>query len=161
MKKLLAVGIALLPQKAALAGPPFLTDDPETGEYQHYEIDMFAAGGRVRGETSGNAPAAEIDYGALPDVQLQVITSMAYDQTNGNNFHYGYGDTQLSVKYRFIDPGKDDWWPQVAIAPTLLTPTGDAGKGLGNGKAAEFPAPMVAKRFPRRLDKLWRRRLLA
>ena len=40
---------------------------------------------------------------------------MAYDQLSGGPLNYGYGDTELGAKYRFINPGEDDWWPQVAV----------------------------------------------
>src|ERR1700677_5173305 len=102
-------------QQSALAGPPFLTDDPEPVDYQHWEINAFSAGGHVHGETSGDGAAVELNYGLLPNVQVHVTPAIAYDKISGGKVQYGYGDTELGVKYRFIDPGKDDWWPQVAI----------------------------------------------
>jgi len=131
-----------------LAGPPFLTDDPETVDYQHWEINTYAAGGQVRSEASGVAPGADINYGALPNVQVHINISMAYDQLSGGPLNYGYGDTELGVKYRFINPGEDDWWPQVAVYPLLEVPTGDASKGLGaTGKMREFLPVWLQKDF--------------
>ena len=45
------------------------------------------------------------------DVQLHIIMPTAYVQISSGALHYGYGDTELSVKYRFINPEKDDWRP--------------------------------------------------
>jgi hypothetical protein len=124
----------------ALAGPPFLTDDPEPVDYQHWEINNYFAGGHVSGETSGAAPGFDINYGAAPNLQLHINLAMAYDRMNGGALYYGTDDTELGAKYRFLDPGKDDWWPQAAIYPLFEIPTGaDAQKGLGaTGEAREF-----------------------
>ena len=43
-------------------------------------------------------------------------------------------DTELGVKYRFIDPGEDDWYPQLGVFPLVELPTGNAARGLGAGK---------------------------
>ena len=43
----------------------------------------------------------------------------------------GYGDTEVGIKYRFIDETADH--PQVAIYPTTEIPTGDSARGLGAG----------------------------
>ena len=91
----------------------------------------FVAGGQTHDENSGAAPGLEVNYGVLPDVQLHIIMPMAYGQISGEALYYGYGDTELGVKHRFINPGKDDWWPQVGVFPLLEVPTGDASKGLG------------------------------
>ena len=132
----------------ALAGPPFITDDPEPVDYQHWEITTFAAGGHIRGETSGTAPGLEVNYGALPDLHVHIITPLAYDKVSGDKVHYGYGDTELGVKYRFIDSEKDDWWPQVTIFPALEIPTGDTRQGLGTtGEIRAFLPLWIGKDF--------------
>jgi hypothetical protein len=132
----------------AWAGPPFITDDPEPVDYQHWEINVFSAGARAGNETSGTAPGLEVNYGALPDVQLHIIMPVAYDHVSGGALHYGYSDTELGVKYRFINPGDDDWWPQVGVFPLLEVPTGDASKGLGTtGQSREFLPIWLQKDF--------------
>ena len=54
----------------ALAGPPFQTDDPEPIDYGHYEFYTCgtADGTHVEPDTAG--PAAEFNWGALPNVHL-------------------------------------------------------------------------------------------
>ena len=39
----------------ASAGPPFVTDDPEPVDYQHYEMYFFSLGTHTAGEISGVA----------------------------------------------------------------------------------------------------------
>jgi hypothetical protein len=134
--------------RTLIAGPPFLTDDPEPVDYTHWEINTAFAGGHVHGETSGVAPGVDINYGASPNVQLHMNVQLAYDEQSGSPFHYGYGDTELGIKYRFIHPGKEDWWPQVAIYPLLEIPTGNAGRGLGTtGEPREFLPVWIQKDF--------------
>ena len=45
----LAVGLNLIPATRAFAGPPFLTDDPEPVDYQHFSL-LFSVGHIVAGD---------------------------------------------------------------------------------------------------------------
>jgi len=46
---------------------------------------------------------------------------------------YGYGDTPISFKYRFIQEDSKGWRPQAAVFPQVNLPTGDEDRGLGVG----------------------------
>jgi hypothetical protein len=50
----------------AIAGPPFVTDDPEPVPYQHFEFYNFSLGTAIRGDTFSEAPAWEYNYGIIP-----------------------------------------------------------------------------------------------
>jgi hypothetical protein len=128
----------LLGGSRAHAGPPFITDDPEPVELHNWEVYGFTAGARQHGNTSGVLPALEVNYGAAPELQLHAIASYAFDDPSGGSLHTGLGDTELGAKYRFIDPGKEDWWPQVGVFPLLELPTGNANRGLGAGQTQVF-----------------------
>lgn len=73
----------------SLAGPPFITDDPEPVDYHHWEIYLFFSGARAGNETSGTGPAHEVNYGALPNVQLAITVPIAYDKGGGRGFQDG------------------------------------------------------------------------
>jgi hypothetical protein len=45
----------------------------------------------------------------------------------------GLGDVEFGVKYRFLH--ETNWWPQIGIFPMVELPTGNADRGLGNGRA--------------------------
>jgi hypothetical protein len=45
----LAVCLNLIPATRAFTGPPFLTDDPESVDYQHFSL-LFSAGHSVAGD---------------------------------------------------------------------------------------------------------------
>jgi hypothetical protein len=115
----------------AQAGPPFITDDPEPVDYQHWEFYVASADAKVAGDWSGTAPHFEVNYGVLPDVQLHVIAPLAYDVPPEGHRQYGLGDTELGVKFRFIQ--ETNGWPQVGIFPLVEAPTGSASENLGTG----------------------------
>lgn len=139
--------IVALGAGAATAGPPFITDDPEPVDLHHWEVYAFSAGAFDSKGATGQGPAVEVNYGAAPNLQLHVIADLAYDDAPGGPHTMGFGDTELGAKYRFITPGKDDWFPQVGVFPLLELPTGDAKRGLGAGYVQAFLPVWVQKDF--------------
>jgi opacity protein-like surface antigen len=136
--------LALSPAKA---GPPFLTDDPEPVDYGHYEFYLFSQGVRAGGETSGGAPACDCNFGVLPNVQFHVQPAMAFRRPGGGDLVWGAGDVELGVKYRFIEQDKEGAAPSAAFYPLIETPTGDAARGLGGGRARIFLPVWLQKDF--------------
>jgi hypothetical protein len=129
----------------ALAGPPFVTDDPEPVNYQHWEfyfasMDIQTADGR-----SGTTPHIELNYGVITNVQLHLIAPLAYNAPNDGSTHFGYGDTELGVKFRFLQ--ESDYLPEAAIFPLLEIPTGNASDGLGSGHVQAFLPLWLQKDF--------------
>ena len=113
-----------------MAGPPFRTDDPEPVDYQHYEFYTFSTGMHVRGNTSGVSPAFEYNYGIVPNAHFHIIVpAVTFDAPAGMKARFGYGDTELGVKYRFIDEDKNGWRPQVGIFPITTLPNGSESRG--------------------------------
>jgi hypothetical protein len=127
------------------AGPPYLTDDPEPVELHHWEAYLFAMGQSSQGVRSGLAPAVEANYGAFPDVHLQVWLPMAYADGGDGPRHQGLGDAQIGVKYRFVHEA--DGVPQVAIYPQVQFPTGNAPEGLGSGHTRVLCPVWLQKSF--------------
>ena len=129
----LVAGLILFAAPRALAGPPFLTDDPEPVEYQHWEAYLFGNGDHAGGSYTINSPAVEVNFGVLPDTQLHLIVPMTTVGGSGVPTVSGLGDTEFGIKYRFLH--ETNGWPQIGIFPMVELPTGDAGRGLGNGRA--------------------------
>ena len=130
--------LCLVPALAgtAFAGPPFVTDDPEPVEYRHWEIYLASQNAKDKGGWSGTAPHFEVNYGALPNLQLHLIAPLAYVKPNDGSSHYGFGDMELGAKYRFIQ--ETDWRPQVGTFTMLEVPTGSSSNGLGSGHVRAF-----------------------
>ncbi len=124
---------------AAWAGPPFQTDDPEPVEYQHWEIFFAASYARTPDDGAGTVPQFDINYGFAPEAHVNLVCPFAFNSPDLGGQSYGYGDTELGVKYRFLKEAKD--FPQAAIYPRVIFPTGDPSKGLGSGQA-QFLLPL-------------------
>jgi hypothetical protein len=130
MWRLLVVLLAFHPP-GALAGPPFVTDDPEPVDNQHWEFYLASEYTETADRWSGTAPQVELNYGMITNVQLHLIVPLAYNAPAQGSAHYGYGDTELGVKYRFLQQTSE--FPEVATFPLLEVPTGNADEGLGSG----------------------------
>ncbi len=155
---LIAVFLALVViSSPAMAGPPFITDDPEPVDYEHGEINFFSQATTTRSGTSGIMPGVDANYGLLPDWQIHMTAQLAYNETDGgrhdlfgehhSNMPFGVGDTELGVKYRFLHEDEDGWLPQIAIYPLVELPTGNAKKNLGAGNTQEFIPLWAEKNF--------------
>lgn len=129
----------------AHAGAPFVTDDPGTTPPGEFEIDVAAIEVRARGEMSGALPSIEIDYGAGARLQLHVVALVAYTRPAGGRTRFGYGDTELGAKLRFLDEDAEGWRPSAAVYPLVEAPTGDDRQGLGTGRTRAFVPLWVGK----------------
>jgi len=127
----------------AFGGPPFVTDDPEPVDYQNWEFYVASMQSKLGGDWSGTAPHFEVNYGAVPDLQLHLIAPLAYDSPPEGAAHYGMGDLELGAKYRFVQ--ETNGWPQVGIFPLLEVPTGSLRDNLGNGHSQAFLPLWVQK----------------
>lgn len=123
-------------ERSALAGPPYTTDDPEPVDYQHWEVYFASQLAHDSGGWSGTAPHVEINYGVVPDVQLHLIAPAAVVGPAHGPTQYGYGDTELGTKVRFVQ--ESTWRPQIGSFPLVEIPTGDHRRGLGSGHVQAF-----------------------
>lgn len=137
----LFVGILSLPA-LALAGPPFQTDDPEPVDLGHYEFYVFSNVDGTPIETDPNGPAFEFNWGALPNTQVHLVAflgailpsnDLRYAPAGTGPSAYGLLDTELGVKYRFVEESK--YVPEIGTFPMIEVPTGSYSRGLGVGKA--------------------------
>jgi len=133
MRKSVALALVFALSAVGLkGGPPFLTDDPEPVELNHWEFYIFGQGDRTSGYDAITGPAIEMNYGILPNTQLHLVAPMANFSSTGTGWASGYGDTEVGIKYRFLD--ETDSLPQIGIFPMAELATGDSNSGLGNGK---------------------------
>jgi hypothetical protein len=127
------------------AGPPFLTDDPEPVDYHHSELYVASAYQLTADGSSATAPQIEGNYGAAPNLQLHLIAPMSLDAPRDGRMEYGYGDTELGFKYRFLQ--ESGHVPMVGIFPLVELPTGSASHGLGNGRVQLYMPVWIQKSF--------------
>jgi hypothetical protein len=106
----------------ALAGPPYLTDDPAPTDQGHWEIYAFAAGDG-RGSTFDADAGADLNYGAAKGVQLTATLPLSFSHDPADGWRTGTGDVELAVKYRFFED--KDAGLSAAIFPRVILPTSD------------------------------------
>jgi hypothetical protein len=137
---------------AALAGPPFQTDDPEPIDFRHYEFYTFASSDGTPVETDTSGPALEFNWGALPNVHLHIIFPLAAVFPSNNpalapagtgSRALGLGDTELGIKYRFVQEGKHR--PMIGTFTMFEMPTGSPRRGLGVGRTW-YKVPLWAQK---------------
>ncbi len=127
------IGVA----KTAMAGPPYLTDDPEPVPLHHWEAYAFMTSDRADGTTAVTGPAIEINNGVAPNTQLHMVVPETFVSRDGVK-QSGFGDMEAGVKYRFLSETKNR--PEAGVFPLAEMATGDSAKGLGNGRTwAKFP----------------------
>jgi hypothetical protein len=127
------------------AGPPFVTDDPEPVDYRHWEVYLASQLNQNADGWTGTAPHIEINYGAIPNLQLHLIMPDAFSAPISGPKEIGYGDTELGAKYRFIEQGK--YTPEVATFPLVELPTGSYSRGLGSGHTQVYLPIWMQKDF--------------
>lgn len=135
---------AVFSATSAFGGPPFLTDDPAPVDFHHWEFYLSSEQEFERAQTNATLPHIEINYGAVPDVQLHIVFPMGYVRTDAGTA-YGFADMELGVKYRFVQ--EQEGVPQIGIFPLLEVPTGNKDRQLGQGNIQAF--------FPLWVQKSW------
>ncbi len=127
---------ALLAAPSLLAGPPYVTDDPQPVDFRHWELYLSLTRDAHPGGGSGDCPHVEANYGAAPELQLHLIVPLSYSRPAGAPLAWGLGDIELGAKYRFVEETESR--PKVGTFPLVELPSGDAGRGLGAGHVREF-----------------------
>jgi hypothetical protein len=112
---ILALGI-----RSAFAGPPYVADDPEPTDYQHFEIYTFNLGTTARGGTNGES-GIDFNYGAAPNLQLTAVVPGGFNQPYGEGLAIGMSNVELAAKYRFLQ--QDSFGLDVSIFPRVFLPT--------------------------------------
>ena len=137
--------LVIIASRVSWAGPPYTTDDPEPVEYQHWEIYLASQAEHDSDGWSGTSPHLEVNYGVFPNIQLHLIAPVAFNAPSHESSHFGHGDTELGVKYRFFQETDD--LPQIGTFPLVELPSGNRQLGLGSGHAQVFLPIWLQKSF--------------
>jgi hypothetical protein len=128
----------------AWAGPPFRTDDPEPVEYKHLEFYVFSQQTLSADGRSGVLPAFELNYGVHDNVQLHLVAPIAFSRPSGQGTTRGYGDTELGVKYRFVQESESV--PMVGVFP-MRGAHRQLGQGSRHWLYPRLPASLGAEKM--------------
>ena len=121
-----SLGVAALIATPALAGPPYVTDDPEPTGVGHYEIYLFAGGTATRDRSAG-AGGIDFNYGAAPDLQLTAVVPIGWDNPQNGASSTGFGNIELAAKYEFLH--QDEFGVDVSFFPRVSLPASSAPLG--------------------------------
>lgn len=126
----------------ALAGPPYLTDDPAPTDFTHWEIYAFSSGQGRRSTFDGDA-GFDLNYGAFTDIQLTATVPLSFAHDPGATWRSGPGDLELAIKYRFLNDEKSGI--SAAAFPRAILPTSTLERG---GKTQLLLPLWLEKDFP-------------
>jgi hypothetical protein len=124
--KIIVVAFVAL-ARPALAGPPYVADDPEPTDYKHFEIYTFTAGTATRGDIGG-ASGIDFNYGAAPDLQLTATLPIGFDNPAAGTASFGPTNIELAAKYRFLH--QDSFGLDVSAFPRVFLPSPTKNIGI-------------------------------
>src|SRR5882757_9960335 len=139
---ILAGALLTLFAEPAVAGPPFVSDDPEPTDTGHFEIYTFDNGTNTRAGTAGEA-GIDFNYGAARDLQLTTTLPAGYNDTVGGGTRVGLGNVELAAKYRFLH--QDGFGVDVSVFPRVFLPSGSGT--IGDNHASLLLPIWVQKDF--------------
>jgi hypothetical protein len=123
---LCAAFVLVLLTRSAVAGPPYVSDDPEPTDYKHFEIYTFNNGTATRNGIAGES-GIDFNYGAAPDLQLTATVPAGFDRPFGEGTSVGLSNIELAAKYRFLH--QDSFGLDVSVFPRIFLPSGSNAVG--------------------------------
>jgi Putative MetA-pathway of phenol degradation len=122
----LCAALLLAAMARALAGPPYMVDDPEPTPYQHFEIYAFTQGVTLQGDTNGQS-GIDFNYGGAPNLQLTATVPVDNDFPALGPAEAGLGNVELAAKYRFLT--QQNFGLDVAVFPRVILPSASSNIG--------------------------------
>jgi hypothetical protein len=118
---------AVLVSRPALAAMPLTTDDAYTVEKGIFQLEAAMDFIRQENHDKELSPSVILTYGLFERMDVAIGSAYLFlDPAEGKNEN-GLGDTEVKVKYHFID--QKDWIPHFAVSGTLKLPTATNQKG--------------------------------
>ena len=109
----------------AMAGPPYLSDDPVPTDLGHWEIYNFVDGAKDHGAVSGEG-GIDLNCGAFKDVQLTAVIPVGYTSEAGyrlRRLEAYAGVVELAAKVRVLHQDEHGFTPDLAFFPRAFVPT--------------------------------------
>jgi len=122
----------LLFSSSAFAAMPLTTDDAYTVEKGMFQLEVGFDAARQDNHDKEFSPFVTLTYGLFERMDVGAGSAYLFVDPNEGKNENGLGDTEVKVKYHFID--QKDWIPHFALSGTLKIPTASESKGLGSGK---------------------------
>lgn len=128
----------------ARAGPPLITNDPDTPGPGAWEINIAATGAHAGGAWDVDAPDLDINRGVGDRVQLSLHLPWSHRDTGGA-WVSGIGAAEFGLRWRFLDQAQSG--VSVAVQPMWISSFSQAAERRGLASPdAEFVLPLQAAR---------------
>src|SRR5580658_306700 len=122
--------LAMLCAARASAGPPLITDDPDTPGPNNWEIETAAISQYAGREWQLQTPLLDNNYGVGDHIEVTYEIGWNEVVPKNSGAESGLGDSLFGVKWRFLDQEKT--WLDVSIYPQVQfnNPTSSARRGI-------------------------------
>jgi hypothetical protein len=90
----------------AEGSPPLITDDPGTPGPGHWEINIGVSTERRPGLKAAELPLFDLNYGIGETLQLKYEVPYLTESEAGQPRVSGWGNSEVGVKWRFLDTGE-------------------------------------------------------
>jgi hypothetical protein len=109
----------------AQAGPPMITDDTETPERGHFEIQLALTYDQKLRERSVETPLLDFNYGLMDHLELNIELPWETTVSSESGHHpSGIGESKVGLKGRFMDEDKNgvsmSFYPQFQVGGSAL-----------------------------------------
>ena len=145
--RFLCVFLVLIVAGPSFAGPPLLTDDPDTPGDKNWEINVAFTLDKLQTESTYETPLIDLNYGVGENIQLKYEVPWLIFQEQGIGTKSGMGNSLVGVKWRFLDEDKSgvnmSVYPQFEFNP----PTSSARRGLVDEGTNLLLPVEVSKKF--------------
>ncbi len=122
------------------AGPPLITDDPDTPGPDNWEIDIATTSEYAQHEWNLETPLLDMNYGIGEHIELTYELPWVVLVPASGGASSGLGNSLLGVKWRFLDQTND--WLDVSAYPQVEfnNPTSSVRRGLAeDGTSVMLP----------------------
>jgi len=99
----IVVFLFLLTVGSAFAGPPLLTDDPDTPGDKHWEINVAFVLNKYQTESTYDTPNLDLNYGVGNNIQIKYEVPWLILHEQGIGTQTGLGNSNFGVKWRFLN----------------------------------------------------------
>ncbi len=127
------------------AGPPLITDDPETPGRGGWEINFSHNIEKTGDSFLMETPLVDINYGLLENDQWKIEFPLLFLDPADGRSEWGVGDLLVGWKYRFQEEDQGGW--MASIYPQVLAPIGSQRRGLSDGRAEMLLPIELGKHF--------------
>ena len=140
---------AVSPHAFGQSSPPLFTNNPGTPGDGKWEINIGMAFEKLRDETLYEAPVLDINYGLGDRIQLKYEIPWLFLEEDGAETINGPGNSEIGLKYRFLDENPHGVSMSVYPLFSFNNPTSSDERGLVDpGMELVLPVQVVRRAGP-------------